>query len=162
MLVSIRYFHCLLLLNALFSCKPSSNNSSTGNIAAKQEIAGIQPDTTWSKYKGIIPCADCPGIEIELSLKDAFKLENYLFELKEIYLEAENGKNKSFVSNGTYNYRRGNSNDADATIIVLNDDSTEGAKSYFLKVSENELKFVNKNGDEFDSKLNYSLIKTGK
>lgn len=117
-------------------------------------------DTTlWKIYKGTIPCADCPGIVMELKLKDNFTVESYQFELKETYLEAENGKDKSYESKGMYNFWRGNSKDENATIIVLNDDSAESAKRFFLQLGDSVLKIVDNKGDEIDSKLNFSLRK---
>lgn len=140
---------------ALSGCSEGTEKS---NSNAESKSTAIV-DTTWKTYTGVIPCADCPGIAMELKIKDAFTIESYQFELKETYLEAENGKDKCFVSKGMYNFWRGNSKDPDATIIVLNDDSAEQAKRLFLKISENELKVVNNKGEEADSKLNFSLFR---
>lgn len=140
---------------ALLGCSEGAEKSNTKTVSDSSAVA----DTSWKTYTGVIPCADCPGIAMELKLKDAFTIESYQFELKETYLEAENGKDKSIVSKGMYNFWRGNSSDPDATIIVLNDDSAEQVKRFFLKISESELKVVNNKGDEADSKLNFSLLR---
>ncbi len=147
-----------LLACAFSACKDASEKSTS----AEHKDSCIVADTSWKTYTGLIPCADCPGIAMELKIKDAFTLESYQFELKETYLEAENGMDKSYVSKGMYNFWRGNSTDPDATIIVLNDDSAEQAKRFFLKVSENELKVVNNKGDTASSNLNFSLLRKSK
>ncbi|MBL0046733.1 MAG: copper resistance protein NlpE N-terminal domain-containing protein [Bacteroidetes bacterium] len=147
-----------LLIVAHSSCSELTEKSNSRPLQDSSAVA----DTSWKTYTGVIPCADCPGIAMELKIKDAFTIESYQFELKETYLEAENGKDKSYVSKGKYNFWRGNSTDPDATILVLNDDSADQAKRFFLKVSENELKVVNNKGDTASSNLNFSLLRTSK
>ncbi len=145
----------------LVACSNRNEPPSNSNQILNEASASIpKGDTSWKTYSGILPCADCPGIKTELSIKDNFTIESYQFVLKETYLEAENGKDKSFESKGMYNFWRGNSSDPDATIIVLNDDSVERAKRFFLRVSDKELKSVDHKGDEIDSQMNFSLMRT--
>lgn len=139
-----------------FSCSDAKHAKDTSN-ADTTKIDSVKIDSPWKVYRGTIPCADCPGIAMELKLKDNFTVESYKFELKETYLEAENGKDKSYETKGLYNFWRGNSNDENATIIVLNDDSAESAKRFFLQLGDSVLKVVDNKGDEIQSDLNFSL-----
>lgn len=109
----------------------SSDSPVTEKVEAKAGDA-VSPaaamDTGFKAYSGIVPCADCSGLAIDLQLRDAFRMETYQFILRETHQGASAAKAKTIESRGFYNFWRGNDTDPDATILVLNDDSTEDKK----------------------------------
>jgi len=66
-------------------------------IAAAAAVACGSADGVAGLYEGVIPAADCPGIDIELTLYD-----NGLYDLKYEYMErdSEYGESGSYTLNG--------------------------------------------------------------
>ncbi|WP_374663044.1 copper resistance protein NlpE [Acinetobacter sp.] len=96
------------------------------------------------EYKGIFPCADCEGIEIELELKD-----NKTFELSEKYLGKGDGK--KFESQGSFSF------DAENPSIITLDKAGDNRK-FFIGENFAEARDM-QTGKAIDSKLNYKLVK---
>ncbi len=88
-------------------------------------------------YKGVLPCADCEGIETELELN-----LDKTYELKEVYLGKGDGK--PFESKGKFTF-----NNTNTSIIEL-DQSGDGRK-YF--VAEGYLKALDLEGKEITGEL---------
>ncbi|HSD13822.1 MAG TPA: copper resistance protein NlpE [Flavobacterium sp.] len=97
-------------------------------------------------YKGVIPCADCPGIETELTLN-----KDKTYELSVLYRDREQ---KPTVTKGTFTW-----NDA-GSIIKLDKAGTETQ----YKVGEGRLTMLDHSGKEIESALksNYILHKAAK
>lgn len=87
-------------------------------------------------FYGIIPCADCPGIEYELHLHD----DN---TFKESVLYQDRMEN-AHIEDGTYNIE----NDS---IIVLNRDGKEGFDRFVLR--NNDLVILHSDGKEVEGPL---------
>ncbi|MCH7335947.1 copper resistance protein NlpE [Acinetobacter sp. NIPH 2699] len=97
-------------------------------------------------YKGILPCADCEGIETKLELNS-----DKTFELEETYLGKGDGKSfeskgdgKSFESKGTFQFDNHN------TSIIQLDQAGDNRK-YF--VAEGYLKALDLEGNEITGVL---------
>jgi copper homeostasis protein (lipoprotein) len=106
-------------------------------------------------FSGVLPCADCIGIRTELTLytRNAFTLE-------QTYLGTKDG-DRTFQSSGRWTTLRGTTADKDATVFYqLNPDKPAEAR-YFLKISENEIKMLDREQREIQTKANYSLKRTG-
>lgn len=96
------------------------------------------------EYKGVFPCADCPGIETELDLK-----ADKTYELTQEYLGK--GKGNEFKVKGTFSF------DPDNPSVIRLDKAGENRKFF---VGENFVEARDMNtGKAIDSKLNYKLQK---
>lgn len=100
-------------------------------------------------YKGQIPCADCSGIDVELTLD-----YNGNYDYKTTYLGTKNG-DQTFDNQGRFTWNKA------GQVVTLEGTSggPDGEIRYF--VGENVLRPANKNGKiiNTDSPLNYSLEK---
>ena len=125
--------------------KPNEQTAAPTNTSTAQTIASqsTSSDMRWTgHYKGILPCADCNGIETELELKS-----DYSYELSEEYL----GKNNSdFKSKGNFTFD-------DKTNIVTLDHQGQNRK-FFVGDNFVELRDM-QTGQAFETKLNYKMIK---
>lgn len=122
-------------LVALSSCSNRNQQKRT----AKESVRTEQSATTHNSrnsldydgtYKGTIPCADCSGIEVEITLK---KDGSYAKTMT--YLGKET--NSVFRSEGTYTW------DETGSKITLNGEKD----SDIYKVGENKLTMLDGNGD---------------
>src|SRR5690606_2388214 len=95
-------------------------------------------------YKGILPCADCEGIETEISLN-----EDETYEIKMKYLGKEE---RSFSDIGSYTWKE------DGNTLEFED--TNSKVSYYF-VSENKLIALDEEGNKIEGVLaeNYELNK---
>ena len=96
-------------------------------------------------YKGVLPCADCPGIETEITLN---KDETY--QIKSTYLEK--GEGNVFDEVGSYTWKE------DGNTLEFED--TNSKISYYF-VSENKLIALDQEGNKITGDLakNYELEK---
>ncbi|HOE39665.1 MAG TPA: copper resistance protein NlpE N-terminal domain-containing protein [Bacteroidales bacterium] len=138
---TINFFIGLCVIFSLFAC----NNKNADFIyenSAKNTI-------DWAgTYWGIIPCADCPGIETKIKINS-----DESFVLTTNYLEVENSEN---IIEGKFTWTdNGNS-------IELSADS-ENENPTILKIEKNQIKYLNLDGKEIEGELadNYTLTKNG-
>ncbi len=107
-------------------------------------------------YIGTLPCADCGGIRTELTLFDpspgASGPSSYW--LKETYL-GKPLKNATFESGGSWTTQTG-MDDAKSTVYKLTE-ARSGESRFLLKVSDDELRMLDRSGRAISSKLDYSL-----
>ena len=96
-------------------------------------------------YKGVLPCADCPGIETLIILH-----EDETYELKRTYLEK--GEGIVYEEMGSYTWKK------DGNTLEFED--TDSHLSYYF-VSENKLIALDQEGNKITGELakNYELIK---
>lgn len=100
-----------------------------------------QPQT----FRGVIPCADCAGQRITLTL-----LPDWTWRMRRVYFGMRDNKEQSFVSTGRWQ-REVDSADQ----IRLIGDRNEGGLYEFI--SGTTLRMLDQNGDPIQSTLNYSL-----
>lgn len=141
----------------ILSCDSSSNETDNFDNLKDEEVILEANSSTWVTYKGIVPCADCEGIEMELKLENQLDEEEKEFELTEIYLGTSQG-NRNFVTRGTYHINYGIDNDPVAILITLMDEKSEEMKT-FVQEEDQGLTLLGKDGKRIDSKLNYRLKK---
>lgn len=141
-------YSILSILFVITSCDPSgkSKEAKEGkqiNDTTEKHTAANSLD--WEgKYTGIVPCADCEGIETTLTLE---KPDSYTLKLK--YL----GKSdSSYTSKGSFKWHE------DGLRISLEDESYSGA-DYF--VAENQVFQLDKEGGKItgDMEEYYVLMK---
>jgi uncharacterized lipoprotein NlpE involved in copper resistance len=144
---------CALALSAfaLTACsKPADEvdpaaeptTSTTQNQAAS--MPATANDLNWvGDYKGVLPCADCEGIETELELK-----ADNTYELSEEYLGKQSNE---FKAKGIFSF------DADQSNVITLDEQGQKRK-FFIGDNFVELRDM-QTGKALDTKLNYKLIK---
>lgn len=105
----------------LISCKSDKNSN----------VSGV--------YQGILPCANCDGIENKLILNN-----DLTFQLETTYLGK--GDEKPFVKKGNYK--------------IENQQLELLVKSGFkYQINDNYLELLDISGNKIESELNYKLIK---
>lgn len=129
----------------------NNNKASISQPTPTPEIAQVLTET----YAGKLPCADCEGIEEELTLtKNSANATTGTFILKDTYL----GKSiEPISSTGKFEIQTGTPNDPDAKVLALNPDNQDEV-SYFL-MADNTLKMLDKEKKEIDSPFNQTLTK---
>ncbi len=129
----------------LVACSKADNkNNQEQTPTAASEVVAVDSAHTaensldWNgTYKGVLPCADCEGIETELELN-----ADKTYELKETYLGKGDGK--AFESKGSFQFDANNT-----SIIEL--DKTGDNRKYF--VAEGYLKALDMEGNEITGDL---------
>lgn len=107
------------------------------------DMHNSQNSLDWAgSYKGIIPCADCPGIELEVELKS-----NNTYEIEQEYLE----RNTKIEDKGNFTWTQ------DGSTIHINSTKTE---NYQFKVGENRLIMLDQEGNEITGNLKDKYILT--
>jgi len=155
----IHFFFVGMTTITISSCQNSGKTSASTAIdsAAMTDTLSTSNKTTQStaipaiqtRYAGTVPCADCEGIKMVLTLVN----ETYILE--ETYL----GKSDQAIqSKGPMLIERGYEKDNDATLYILNPDS-DTEKHYFVRLTAQPSKLIMLDKDQkiINSKLNYSL-----
>lgn len=152
-----RFAFIAILFISLNSCKDSktetdttseaeTESTTTDHKSPKVDMHTSEISLDWNgTYKGVLPCADCEGIDTELVIN-----KDYTFVLKSIYL----GKDEAvFETKGTFKW---NDEGSEITTISENKDS----RSY--KVGENKLWHLDSDGNIITGDLaeHYILTKS--
>lgn len=88
-------------------------------------------------YKGLLPCADCAGIQVEIRLNDDLTYERVM-----TYLGKEDNH---YPDNGRFEW-----DEAGSRIKLMNADSPDAANNWFL-VGENRLIVLDMEGNRIES-----------
>lgn len=145
----------LVVTAQLFACnsKKSEKIEETKNVKMDKNVSGEA-----AIYKGVIPCADCEGIETVLKIYEGDgTIESHKFELSSTYQGKE--PKKEIIEKGNFNLERGLEDDADGTIYVLNWDKPEAQQIYYGSYSNDREKIylLDNKRKIIKSDLNYSL-----
>lgn len=109
-------------------------------------------------YEGILPCADCSGIQTTLKIYHGDgTMESHKFELTRIY--KGKGDGKIMKQTGNFNLERGLGDDPNGTIYVLNWDKPESQQLFYgyNAANPNKIYLLNNKREKIKSDLNYSL-----
>lgn len=109
-------------------------------------------------YEGLLPCADCEGIETVLKIDEGNgTMEDHKFELTSVY-KGKQPENK-FTEKGNFNTERGLEEDPDGTIYILNWNKSEADQIYYGRYSDKpeKLYMLDRERKIIKSKLDYSL-----
>lgn len=112
-------------------------------------------DVIERKFQGLLPAADCPGIDYTLELYNQPNSGDGVFKLTMRYLEAENGNDFTATSYGHQYTLRGDAVNKDATVYQLIPFGS-GTPVNFLFI-DGDLELINVNLERANSKLNYTL-----
>ena len=115
----------------------TTQNNEAANLTADFEHQAENSLDWAGTYKGLLPCADCSGIETQLELKS-----DYHYELTELY--QGKGDGQQFKSTGTFAF------DSSGSTITL-DKNADGRKFF---VGEN---FIEARDYETGAKIEGSL-----
>jgi len=141
----------LVIAAGLMPAARAQCNPSAAAAAAAKPVAGEYS----VKYRGTLPCADCNGIDTVLTLTSASASEfsGGTYSLEMTYL----GRSVApLVSKGEWTAVHGMPGNTEATIYELNPDKPEQA-TYYLRVNEGEIRQLDRERLEIDSKLNFTL-----
>lgn len=152
----------VLLLVVTFLSMSCNSNKKEENIQGPLE--NVDNESTESVvgqvmvYEGVLPCADCEGIETILKIYQGDgTIEGHTFELTSIYKGKE--PNNKFVVTGNYNLERGLEKDPDGTIYILNYDKPEANQVFYgyLLKDPDTIYLLNNKREKIKSKLKYFL-----
>lgn len=101
-------------------------------------------------YEGIIPCADCEGIQYRLTLSHAGQNGNGTYESSMTYM----GKEETFTSTGFWKVVQGINNTGE--VIYQLDPEKPESTSYLLSRGDS-LIMLDNNMKQAESGLNYTL-----
>lgn len=125
------------------AAQPASEASAPGSTLPAGDTAETSLD--WAgKYKGVLPCADCEGIEMELELKS-----DKTYELTEEYLGK--GKGNEFKTKGAFSFDAKN-----PSVITL--DQAADKRKLFIGENFAEVRDI-ETGEAIETQLNYKLDK---
>ena len=124
--------------------KTNTTAASEAQATPTQNLPASANDLNWvGDYKGILPCADCEGIETELELK-----ANNMYELSEEYIGRQRDE---FKAKGTFSF------DPDQSNVITLDEAGQKRK-FWIGDNFVELRDM-QTGQALDTKLNYKLMK---
>ena len=122
--------------------------------------ANAGSDTVSRRYVGTLPAADCPGIVYDLTLVNP--AEDSLggdFRLSMTYLEAENGQDAKFDSEGRWTALRGIPGDSSAMFFQLVETGVRPDTTAFLDLGDSVV-LLGAGLQRAQSGLNYTLTLT--
>ena len=149
--MSTRYrLPAMALLLVLAACKPQGEQAAPATAAGGAQAVPATSEDTERTWAGLLPCADCQGIDTRLVLRTEDGKRNYL--LTETYLGGT-GKT-SFNRAGTWTelqYKTGG--DARVTYVL---DPDKAAEHYALQ-PDGALELLGADGKEPQDALAYRL-----
>jgi NlpE-like protein len=144
----------------LMSCTSKKNEKATESSIKDTEAKIIEDSNSLeevSVYEGVLPCADCSGIETVLKIYHGDgTMESHQFELTQVY----KGKGeKAFKEYGNFNLERGLEDDPDGTVYVLNWDKPQSEQLFYghTSTAPDKLYLLNNKREKIKSELNYTL-----
>ena len=134
-------------------------------VAAHAQVPAPQQETTATShgkllaaYHGVLPCADCPGIDTTIKLfGDDAQATHGVYMTRNVYQE----RNTSYTDTGTWTLEKGTPDDASAGVYVLKPKKGNGVTNY-LRVGDDEIKQLDNNRKPFGGTVNFSLKLVGK
>lgn len=124
----------------LFACAPAADESGTDARVVPREATPATLGDLPANFGGILPCADCPGIEYRLDL-----LPDSAYYLRQTYLERE----RTVDAIGHYAF------DTSSSTLTLWTAVLEPTS--FRLIDTDTLRLLDRNGDDIESALNYKL-----
>ena len=144
----------LLVFSGIMAVLLSCQSKTAKNVSVDNEPAQCEHTQV---YKGLLPAADCSGIEYTLGIDTL----NDSYHLTTVYIDAEGtGKNLSFTSEGKRSMiHRGEGEDA-RVFYKLPPCGKDTASVYFMVVNDSTLRLVNADLQEPTNKTLYDIVTT--
>lgn len=133
--------------------------SAAQDAAAQQKAPAATRGKLIAAYRGVLPCADCPGIDTTVRIFAAadgaeghgrYLVRNTYQERKSSYTEA-----------GTWRLEKGTPDDPSASVYVLKPKTGSGVTN-FLRVGDGEIKQLDNDRKPFAGTVNFSLKRVSK
>lgn len=131
----------------VFSCKGNLEGQTTKVEETVEEIVEVvdmhnsQNSLDWAgTYSGVVPCADCPGIEMELSLE-----YDNTYTLHTAYME----RDTEFDYKGSFEW-----DDSGSTIYFVTEDDSK----YIFKVQEASVRILDQEGNIITGELEDAYV----
>ena len=143
---------CFLLAIALTGCV---SQPKVKDNPWKSQGVDTTP-TELGTFEGILPCADCPGIDTQITLVQyGPNIAEGTYDLQQTY---QNRNVKPLETKGDWTTLKGDAVDDNATVYQLDPDQPEHSL-YFLKIGDNKLEQLDSDLKEMPSNLNFILTK---
>ena len=144
----------LLVYSGIMAVLLSCQSKTAKNVSVDNETTQCEHSQV---YKGLLPAADCSGIEYTLGIDTL----NDSYHLTTVYIDAEGtGKNLSFTSEGKRSMiHRGEGEDA-RVFYKLTPCGKDTASVYFMVVNDSTLRLVNADLQEPTNKTLYDIVTT--
>src|SRR5579871_933234 len=121
--------------------------------AAQQKATANPHGKLIATYHGVLPCADCPGIDTTVKLFAAGAEDTHgLYIIHHAYQDRKSSYNET----GTWTLENGTPGDASASVYVLKPKTGSGVTN-FLRVGDNEIKQLDNDRKPFAGNVNFSL-----
>ncbi|HEY7240520.1 MAG TPA: protease inhibitor I42 family protein [Burkholderiales bacterium] len=109
-------------------------------------------------YTGLLPCADCAGLRTDLRLYSAQHGGDVSrYEMRETYIGTRDG-DRTAERSGRAKLVHGSASDKEASVYQL-DAEHGGARLYFLRAGENELRLLDRDKREIPASIPRSLYR---
>lgn len=153
--VIIFAFVIVFVFFGIFLYSNSLNNNGKGKLTESSPTPENQT-VLLGIFRGTLPCADCSGLETELTLiKNNNIPDTGSYVLKETYL----GKSdKPIETKGVWTLKKGTKTSKEASVYVLNPNDPQTIQLY-LNVNDTEIRLLDREGNEIDSPFNETLTK---
>jgi copper homeostasis protein (lipoprotein) len=129
------------------------------DVAPQQKAPAASHGKLIAGYHGVLPCADCPGIDTTVRLfaapDGAEGHGRYL--IRRAYQE----RKSSYTETGTWTLEKGTPDDASASVYVLKPQSGSGVTN-FMRVGDAEIKQIDSDRKPFSGTVNFSLKRVSK
>ena len=125
----------------------------TQNATQPQKAPAASHGKLIATYHGVLPCADCPGIDTTMKLFAATANDSHgVYVIHNVYQERKSSYNET----GTWTLEKGTPDNASASVYVLKPKTGNGVTN-FLRVGDNEIKQLDKDRKPFAGTVNFSL-----
>ncbi len=134
--MNFRFSIFLISLLVLVNCTSNSQKAPTQQADTEHTSKN---SLDWSgQYRGVLPCASCPGIDIEIKL-----YENSTYSISQRYQENEES---IFRESGSFTW-------SDNGLNITLEHPSDSTQNQLYKVEENRLVHLDQNGDEIEGAL---------
>ncbi len=129
------------------------------DAAPQQKAPAASHGKLIAAYHGVLPCADCPGIDTAVRLFAAADgAEGHgQYLIRRTYQE----RKSSYTEAGTWTLEKGTPGDASASVYVLKPKTGSGVTN-FLRVGDDEIKQLDNDRKPFTGTVNFSLKRVSK
>jgi copper homeostasis protein (lipoprotein) len=133
-------------------------SAATQDATQHQKAPTASSGTLISAYRGVLPCADCPGIDTTVKLFGADPQATHgRYLINHVY----QGRKSSYTETGTWSTEKGTPDDASANVYVLKPKTGSGVTN-FLRVGDDEIKQLDNDRKPFAGTVNFSLKRVTK
>jgi copper homeostasis protein (lipoprotein) len=159
MILRRKFLTAIVLTSVCAATAAFSAATLQGQDTAPQQKATASPHgKLLAAYHGVLPCADCPGIDTTVKFfgADAHATSGLYF-IHHAYQERKGSYNET----GTWTLEKGMPDDASASVYVLKPKTGSGGTN-FLQVSNSEIKQLDNDRKPFGGTTNFSLKRVGR